>query len=128
MHVVIINGSPRNRQYSNTNKIIHAFVKGLEGESGSTSEIYCLSSPKDWSAARDAYLSNEKIIFALPMYVECVPSLMLEFLDTLPSQRQTPAELSFILHGGFTRDTSSGFASDSLPLFLDNLAVPMADA
>lgn len=100
MHVVIINGSPRTRQYSNTAKIIRAFVKGLE-ESGSTSETYCLSSPKDWCAAREAYLSNEKIIFALPMYVECVPSLMLEFLETLPTQRQTHAELSFILHGGF---------------------------
>lgn len=100
MHVVIINGSPRSSQYSNTAKIIQAFVKGLE-ESGCTSEIYCLSSPKDWSAACEAYLSNEKIIFALPMYVECVPSLLLEFLETLPTQRQTPAELSFILHGGF---------------------------
>ena len=33
MHVVIINGSPRVKKFSNTDKIIQAFVQGLqEGE------------------------------------------------------------------------------------------------
>ena len=100
MHVVIINGSPRACQYSNTDKIIRAFVRGLES-SGSSVEIYCLSSRREWDNARKAYLANERIIFALPMYVESIPSLMLEFLATLPTQRQLPAELSFIVHGGF---------------------------
>lgn len=100
MHVIIINCSPRVRQHSNTDKILQAFVKGLE-ESGGTYEIYCLSDRKEWDVARNAYLTNEKIIFALPMYVECVPSLMLEFLEHLPTERDAPAELSFILHGGF---------------------------
>lgn len=100
MHVVILNGSPRTRQHSNTDKILQAFVKGLEKENV-TFELYSLSSRKEWEPAREAYLSNEKIIFALPMYVESIPSLMLEFLDTLPSERQIPAELSFVLHGGF---------------------------
>lgn len=100
MHIVIINGSPRTSQLSNTAKILHAFIKGYEAE-GDTCELYSLSCRNEWDAARKAYLANEKIIFALPMYVESIPSLMLEFLDTLPVERQLPAELSFILHGGF---------------------------
>lgn len=100
MHVVIINGSPRSPQLSNTAKILKAFIKGYEAE-GDTYELYSLSRLNEWDAARKAYLSSEKIIFALPMYVESIPSLMLEFLDTLPTERQLPAELSFILHGGF---------------------------
>ena len=32
MHVVIINGSPRTCEFSNTAKILHSFVKGLEKE------------------------------------------------------------------------------------------------
>lgn len=100
MHIVIINGSPRHRQFSNTAKILQAFIKGYEAE-GNTCELYSLSCRNEWEAARKAYLSNEKIIFALPMYVESIPSLMLEFLDSLPTERQLPAELSFILHGGF---------------------------
>ena len=46
-------------------------------------------------------MGNEQIIFALPLYVECVPSIMLEFLESLPTERRQPALMSFILHGGF---------------------------
>ena len=37
MHVVIINGSPRVQKYSNTDKIIAVFAKGLS-EKGNTFE------------------------------------------------------------------------------------------
>lgn len=100
MHVIIINGSPRTCHLSNTTKILQAFIKGYEAE-GNTCELYSLSKLTEWQAARNAYQQNQKIIFALPMYVESIPSLMLEFLATLPTERQLPAELSFIVHGGF---------------------------
>ena len=126
MHVVIINGSPRVQKFSNTDKIIQAFGRGIQ-ESGSTYELYSLSNRKEWDAAREAFFSHKQIIIALPLYVECVPSLLLEFLEqqaqsqinmsctesqqeprstakdleTLPMERKQPAQLSFILHGGF---------------------------
>lgn len=100
MKIVIINGSPRASKYSNTDKIIRTFTKGLESE-GCTFELYSLSSRREWDSAREAFLTNDRIVFALPMYVDSIPSLMLEFLETLPTERQNPAELSFILHGGF---------------------------
>ena len=98
-HLVIINGSPRVAKFSNTNKIIHSFVKGLE-ETGITWELHNLSNRKEWDAAREAFLSHERILIAFPLYVECIPSLMLEFLESLPSERRQPAQLSFLLHGG----------------------------
>ena len=98
-HLVIINGSPRVAKFSNTDKIIHSFVKGLE-ETGITWELHNLSNRKEWDAAREAFLTHEHILIAFPLYVECVPSLMLEFLSTLPAERQVPGQLSFLLHGG----------------------------
>ena len=98
-HLVIINGSPRVAKFSNTDKIIHSFVKGLE-EAGITWELHNLSSRKEWETAREAFLSHERILIAFPLYVECMPSMMLEFLETLPSERKQPALLSFLLHGG----------------------------
>jgi len=98
-HLVIINGSPRVAKFSNTDKIIHSFVKGLEG-TGITWELHNLSNRKEWDAAREAFLSYERILIAFPLYVECIPSLMLEFLESLPSERRQPAQLSFLLHGG----------------------------
>ncbi len=97
-HLVIINGSPRVAKFSNTDKIIHSFVKGLE-ETGITWELHNLSNRKEWDAAREAFLTHEHIL-AFPLYVECVPSLMLEFLSTLPAERKVPGQLSFLLHGG----------------------------
>ena len=98
-HLVIINGSPRVTKYSNTDKIIHSFAKGLE-EAGVTWELHHLSNRKEWDTAREAFLTHERTLIAFPLYVECVPSLMLEFLATLPVVHQQLSELSFLLHGG----------------------------
>ena len=100
MHVVIINGSPRVKQFSNTDKIIQSFTQGLD-EVGCTYEIYTLSSRREWDAAREAFITNDRIIMALPLFVESAPSMLLEWLETLPTQRKHPAELAFILQSGF---------------------------
>ena len=99
-HVVIINGSPRVKNNSNTNKIIQAFAEGLE-KAGITHKLYSLSNHAEWDEAREAFMTSDNIIIALPLFVECLPSLLLEFLSTLPTERKQPAKLSFILHGGF---------------------------
>ena len=98
-YLVIINGSPRTQKFSNTDKIIHSFAKGLE-EAGIAWELYNLADRGKWDATREAILSHERILIALPLYVECVPGLMLEFLETLPSERKEPGQLTFLLHGG----------------------------
>ena len=98
-HLVIINGSPRVAKFSNTDKIIHSFAKGLE-EAGVTWELHNLSNRKEWDAAREAFINNERTLMAFPLYVECVPGLMLEFLETLPTEHKQPKEISFLLHGG----------------------------
>lgn len=100
MHVVIINGSPRVQKFSNTDKIIQSFVKGLQA-SGTTYILYSLSNRKEWDASRASFISHDQIIFALPLFVECVPSIMLAFLESLPNERQKPAQISFILYCGF---------------------------
>lgn len=99
MHVVIINGSPRVQKYSNTERIIAAFAKGLS-EKEATFETYAISNRKTWDMIRDAYIKNNEILIALPLYVECVPGLLLEFLQTLP-KKDEHTRLSFLLQSGF---------------------------
>ena len=99
-HVIIINGSPRVKKNSNTNKIIQAFAEGLE-KAGITHKLYSLSNHAEWDEARKAFMTSDNIIIALPLFVECLPSLLLEFLSTLPTERKQSAKLSFILHGEF---------------------------
>lgn len=99
MHLVIINGSPRIQQYSNTDKIIKAFSEGFE-KSGNTTELYSISARSKWDDAKDAFLKNSNILIALPLYVECVPGLLLEFLETLPVKNDN-TKIAFILQSGF---------------------------
>ena len=99
-HVLILNGSPRIKNNSNTNKIVQAFAEGLEA-ARTTHKLYSLSNHAEWDEAREAFITSDNIIIALPLFVECLPSLLLEFLSTLPTERKQPAKLSFILHSGF---------------------------
>lgn len=100
MHVVIISGAARHQSKSNTAKIIDAFCVGLSN-SGNTSEIWYLSDRKQWERAKTAFAENENILFALPLYVENVPGIMLEFLAGLSPKAQTGTRISFLLQGGF---------------------------
>ena len=100
MHLVIINASPRVETKSNTARIIRSFIRGFE-ENGNTTEVWHLSDKKQWISAKEAYEKNKDILFAIPLYVENVPGIMLEFLETLQPKKETGTKLSFILQGGF---------------------------
>lgn len=100
MHLVIINASPRVENKSNTARIIRTFVRGYE-VSGNTTEIWHLSDKKQWAGAKEAYEKNSNVLFAIPLYVENVPGMMLEFLETLQPKKETGTKMSFILQGGF---------------------------
>lgn len=100
MHLVIINGSPRIKNKSNTEKIIASFLKGFE-ESENTAELFHLSDRKEWQSAKEAFVQNEWILFALPLFVENIPGIMLEFLEALPPKEQPGTKIAFLLQGGF---------------------------
>ncbi len=99
MHVLIINGSPRVKTYSNTDKILEKFVNGMS-ENGITFEQYEVSDVKQWDIMREAYYNNSKIIIALPLYVECIPGLLMEFMETLKPKNDGTG-MAFILQSGF---------------------------
>lgn len=105
MNLVIINCSPRMKAKSNTNMIINAFAAGYT-KSGNTAEIYQLSEVGSWEEIRKAFYNNTNILMALPLYVECIPGIMAEFLETLepkaPAEGQKATRISFILQSGFS--------------------------
>ncbi len=99
MHVLIINGSPRVKEYSNTDKILDKFTSGLK-ENGSTFEQYEISDRKNWDEIREAFDKNKNILIAIPLYVECIPGLLLEFLETV-TPKNDGSNIAFIIQGGF---------------------------
>ena len=99
MHVLIINGSPRVKKYSNTNYILVKFTEGLR-ENGASFEQYEISDRGSWDQIRQAFDRNTVILIALPLYVECIPGLLMEFLETL-TPKSDGSKMAFILQGGF---------------------------
>ena len=86
MHLVIISGAARLRAKSNTAKIIAAFQKGYE-EGGNTTEVWYLSDHSQWAGAAQAFERSDNILIALPLYVENIPGILLEFLSGLRPNR-----------------------------------------
>ena len=98
---MIINGSPRVQKLSNTDKILTKLIEGMkEADPELTYEMYCISDRKQWDPARAAFECNNVILIALPLYFECVPGLLLEFLGTL-SPKHDDTKISFVLQSGF---------------------------
>ena len=99
MHVLIINGSPRVKKYSNTNYILEKVTEGLR-ENGATFEQYEISDRGSWDQIRQAFDRDTVILIALPLYVECIPGLLMEFLETL-TPKSDGSKMAFLLQGGF---------------------------
>ncbi|MBR5426389.1 MAG: hypothetical protein IK106_07680 [Clostridiales bacterium] len=121
MHALIINGSPRVKTYSNTDKILGKITEGMK-ESGSSYEQFEISDRSQWDSIRERFYCVDHILIALPLYVECIPGLLMEFLETIePIAKARPADatsaasrsaadgsetvsrpkLSFLLQSGF---------------------------
>ena len=102
MRVLIINGSPRIRKLSNTDKILSQFTLGM-AEEGNTFEQYEISDRTKWDEIRTKYYQSETVLIALPLFVECIPGLLMEFLETVDPERQDNKQrkIGFILQSGF---------------------------
>lgn len=107
MHLTVISGAARTQTKSNTAKIIAAFCKGFQAEGRNTAEVWYLSDRGQWDKARNAFRENTDLLFALPLYVESVPGIMLEFLESLPPKAQHDTRLSFLVQGGFPEASQS---------------------
>lgn len=101
MHLIIINGSPRPKSKSNSQIIIDEFLMGYCA-THNTYEIFNISNRSTWQIAKETYRENINILIVLPLYTESLPSLLLEFLETLTDiQYNSRRKVSFILQSGF---------------------------
>lgn len=103
MSLIIFSCSPRAESKSNTTAIVNAFASGFTSENENKVEVNYLYRRKEWSICKKAFEENTEIIFALPLFVECVPGLVLEFLEYLEPKKNNGKRttIGFILQGGF---------------------------
>jgi len=102
----MISGAARPQSKSNTAKILTAFQKGYE-ESGGTAEVWYLSIREQWAGAANAFEKSDNILIALPLYVENIPGILLEFLEGLKPKNAPGTQIAFLLQGGFPEASQS---------------------
>ena len=74
------------------------------------------------NSIKEAYENNDNVLFAIPLYVENVPGIMLEFLETLQPKKEAGTKMSFILQGGFAEASQLRCGEaylEMLPLYLN---------
>lgn len=106
MHLVILSGATRPQTKSNTAKIIAAFEEGY-CENGNTAEVWYLSDRTQWDGAARAFNLSDNILIALPLYVENIPGILLEFLEGLTPKSTSGTHIAFIVQGGFPEASQS---------------------
>lgn len=100
MNLLMISCTPRMKEKSNTDKILDEFKKGYESY-GNTTETFYLYKRNEWEIIRKKFYENDNILFALPLYVECIPGIMAEFLESLKPKQKNDTKIGFLLQGGF---------------------------
>ena len=103
MSLVIFSCSPRSENKSNTAAIVDAFAKGFSSVPENSVMVYPLCKRKDWLIYQRAFEQNTEIIFAMPLFVECIPGILMEFLESLKPKEndEQRTSIGFILQSGF---------------------------
>ena len=99
MSLVIFSCSPKPEKASNTAAIVKAFKNGY----GENAEVYFLYKRNEWDNYRKTFAENTSFIFAMPLFVECIPGLLMEFLESLQpkNDKANKTKIGFILQSGF---------------------------
>ena len=102
MNLVIFSCSPRPENKSNTALMVDAFKNGAESAGSSLVEVYYLYRRNEWDNFKRVFEKSGDIIFAMPLFAECIPEVFMEFLECLePKESDDRTKIGFILQGGF---------------------------
>ena len=124
MKLTIFSCSPRTEDKSNTAAIVDAFKSGCMAESKDEIDVYFLYKRSEWDNYRRIFKENSEFIFAMPLFVECIPGLLMEFLETLEPKDNDgiKTKVGFILNSGFEEACQSRTCEkylETLPAYLN---------
>ncbi|MVX63815.1 flavodoxin [Clostridium chromiireducens] len=118
----IINGSPRKGQGTSSH-LINELMKLLD-KNITENEYYISTFMKDKSVFEEI-TSYNKIIFVSPLYADCFPSTMLEFMaafeDFIKEKGTTKLDMYCIVNCGFIEGTQNKTAINIMKHFCDRL-------
>ncbi|MCY1718852.1 NAD(P)H-dependent oxidoreductase [Prolixibacteraceae bacterium Z1-6] len=116
MKLAIFNGSPRGIN-SNTKTLLDFFQKGFENAGGEIELVEYLIKEKQLEEQVQHFEKSKNILLAFPLYVDSVPGVVKQFIETIGDFNGSDVNISFIVHSGFPE----GIHSDGLVRYLELL-------
>ncbi len=106
MQLTIFSCSPQVKEKSASAFIAKAFQIGFTADHKNDASIYHLRDRGDWKLHKKAFAQSEQALFVLPLYVDCIPGLLMEFLEYIEDWRTLEdafekKQISFIVQSGF---------------------------
>ncbi len=102
MTLTIFNGSPRYKK-SNSQTLTEQFLKGYHGQIQTEPVKICyLARAEQLAAHLEAFRQAKEVLIIFPLYTDCMPGMVKEFLELLPAaDKKNPKKLGFIVQSGF---------------------------
>jgi NAD(P)H-dependent FMN reductase len=103
MKLAIINGSPRYKK-SNSTLLINQFLSGYNKIIPEEVPIHYLANQQLRNEAIDAFLESDEIILIFPLYTDCMPGIVKEFIENIAQMNKGDnggKEIGFIVQSGF---------------------------
>lgn len=106
MQLTIFSCSPQVKEKSASAFIAKAFQIGFTADHKNGASIFHLRDRGDWKLHKKEFAQSEQVLFVLPLYVDCIPGLLMEFLEYIEDWRtiedaSEKKQLSFIVQSGF---------------------------
>ena len=101
MKLTIYNGSPR-RKKSNSLLLINHFLEGYNSVKPQEVPVYHLAGKRDKQEQLQAFKEAETVIIIFPLYTDCMPGIVKEFIEEIAAQEYTGnKKIGFIVQSGF---------------------------
>lgn len=103
MKLAIINGSPRYKK-SNSTLLINQFLSGYNKIIPEDVSVHYLVNQQVRDEAVNAFLVSDQIILIFPLYTDCMPGIVKEFIESIAQLNKNDIggkKIGFIVQSGF---------------------------
>ncbi len=106
MQLTIFSCSPQGKERSTSAFVANAFKIGFTANHLNSANIYYLNRRDEWKEQKEHFINSANVLFVLPLYVDCVPGLLQEFLEYISDwgedcQVKEKKQIAFIVQSGF---------------------------
>lgn len=127
MHLTVLNGSPRGRA-GNTAVLLRVFLEGYSGVTGAAHRIEYLYDPGSLQRFRSLLHESGCLLLAFPLYVDAMPSMVKEFIESLEplKGRLGNLKMAYMVHSGFPEPVHSRYLERYLVRLTERLGAEYA--